>query len=96
MTKDKAIEVIIAVLKEIAEVLCEEDDVKIDVDTRPIADLGGFDSLAGVSATVDCLVYFKMENDMTSLFVEKNNALTIGAAADRLVALSNKRKKGRK
>ncbi len=100
MSREEAIKEIIKVLEEAAENLCEEK-VNIDIDTRPVGGMGGFDSLAGVSATFDCLAHFDLDDDdVQSIFVKKKHgklcALTVGESADLLVDISNKKQRGKK
>ncbi len=85
------------ILEKLANALLEaQQDVtdspeEITESTRPIGDLQGFDSLASVAVTLHCLVDLGFEKlpSFPSLFIgTRNNVLTVGQVADRIMALS--------
>lgn len=88
------------IVDSLSEILIEfQEDVTndvadIDEDTRPIGDLPGFDSLAGIDATVHCVERFGLNDsdEVQSLFVGEDAqgrpcALTVGQVADRIMEL---------
>lgn len=90
MSKDEAIQTIIEILKEMERAISEE--ANITAKTVPIGALKCFDSLASVAATIDCLVRFDLESDVQSLFIDKDRALSVEEAADKLVEISKHNK----
>jgi hypothetical protein len=94
MSKDEALKGIKSVLEEISDGL-DGKKQEVTLQTRPIGDLIGFDSMMGVVATISCFEKFNLKVDLPSIFVGKdtnNNpcALTVEQVADRLVEISQK------
>ncbi len=88
LTREKVVEILIEVLVEAQQDMDDEPE-DVQEKTNPIDDLKGFDSLASVLATVHCFhaIGYDVEGEQpfSSLFVEKNEALTVGEAADRIM-----------
>lgn len=83
MTKEKAIQEIVAVLKFVQEMSGREVG-EIDEKTSPIGDLAGFDSLCGVEASVYLSEKLEIDIPGTNAFVNEKGtkALTVGEMAE--------------
>lgn len=93
MRHDEVARELIGVLRGFQEDV-SEDAGEITEDTQPIGDLAGFDSLAGIAATVQCLTHFGLADreDVQNLFVgedAKGNpfARAVGQVAEHVVQL---------
>lgn len=60
-------------------------EIAVNLDTRPILDMPGFDSLNGVEATIEALDRLNLNLDFDNVFVDAEKTLTIQQAAARLL-----------
>ena len=67
------------------------DLINVTLETRPIGELPGFDSLNGVEITVEIIEFIKKDLPFNNVFVAENKAkaLTISEAAKRLLTFLN-------
>lgn len=99
MDKNEVIDTLMSILREHGKSLGDEE-TEITIHTRPIGGILGFDSLAGVTATIECFERLKCNCDtMISLFVGNDSqglphALTIKEAADKLMDIASSQNKG--
>jgi acyl carrier protein len=68
--------------------LSGREPVNVDLNTRPVTDIPGFDSLNGVEVTVEVIDRIKLDLAFNNVFVDetKKKALTIQQAAARVQA----------
>jgi len=89
LSREEVVETLVNALREAQQDILEEPE-PINEGTRPIGDLANFDSLASVQVTVHCLAALDIITPISfpSLFIgKKNNALTVGEVADRIMNL---------
>lgn len=89
LTREIVLDELINALQKAQQDIVEEPE-QIDEDTIPIGDLGDFDSLTSVEVTVRCLVNLGFDElpPFPTLFInKKNEALTVGQVADRILKL---------
>lgn len=93
LTREKVLESLVDTLMESQMDMADEPE-QIDETTRPIGDLLQFDSLTSVVVTLHCLTALGFEElpSFPSLFIDKRGeALTVGEAADRIMAMQQKK-----
>ncbi len=100
ITREHVVKTLTRVLEEGQEAI-EAEPVEITEDTRPIGDLGDFDSLASLMATVRCLdaLNLSTHDEIQTLFVGKDDdgrlyARTVREIADTILELKPMDQKG--
>ena len=89
LTRARVVKALVTGLREAQQDIVNEPE-QIDESTRPIGDLEYFDSLTSVEVTLHCLTALGIKDlpSSSSLFISKRNeALTVGEVADRIMKL---------
>lgn len=72
-TREQILEVVLRAVKDDQEAMSAEP-VELTEDTRPLEDLPGFDSLTSVVITERCLSALGVDDEITTLFIGKDES----------------------